>query len=88
MDRPPAGTIGIHAREDALQLYFATREHGSLDGDGEGGAIARDLGGVVDEVLGGVGVVACCDVVADEDFVGEGCEDGELFLLGGVRLGG
>lgn len=88
VDSPPAGAIRILACEDALQLYFAPSEHGSLDGDGQGGAIAGDLGRVVDEVLGGVGVIACGDVVLDEDFVGEGREDAELFLLGGVRLGG
>lgn len=88
MDSPPAGAISILACEDALQLYFAALEHRSLNGDGEGSAIASDLGGVVDEVLGGVGVVACGDVVLYEDFVGEGCEDVELFRLGGVRLGG
>lgn len=65
-----------------------TLEHGRLGGDGDGGAVARDLGGVVDEVLGDVGVVALRNVVLDEDEVGEGVEDGGLLVLRSVGLGG
>lgn len=88
MDGTVAGAIGIAAGEDALDLRGAALEHGALGGDGDGGAVAADLGRVVDEVLGGVGVVALVEVVLDEDFGGEVGEDGELFVLGGEGLGG
>ena len=71
MNRPPTHPPSILARKDALELHRAARKHGTLDGDCEGGAVPADLGGVVDEVLGGVGVVARVDVVGYEDVVGE-----------------
>ena len=84
----PAHTVDILAHKDPLQLDGAAHKHGALDGDGKSCAVAGDLWRVVDEVFGGVGVVAVGDVVLDEDFVGEDCQGLELLALVGVRLGG
>ncbi len=65
-----------------------SNQHWRLSSDGDSGAIAGDLRGMVDEVLGNVGVVALSDVVLDVDEVGEVIEDGELFAVGGAGLSG
>ncbi len=67
---------------------MSSNQHGRLSSDGDSGAVAGDLRGVVDKVLGDVCVVALGDVVLDVDEVGEVIEDGELFAVGGVGLGG
>ena len=88
MDGTIAGAIRGLAGKDPLDLCGATLEHGTLSGDGYRGAVSADLGRVVDEVLGGVGVVTSLEVMLDEDLVGEVGENGELFLLGGIGFGG
>ena len=88
MDGTIARAVGSLAGEDPLELGAAALEHWTLSCDGYRSAVSADLGCVVDEVLGRVGVVTCLEVVLDEDFVGEVGEDGELFVLGGMGLGG
>lgn len=88
MDGTIARTVGSLAGKDPLELCGAPLEHGTLSCDGYRGAVVADLGCVVDEVLGRVGVVAFLEVVLDEDVVGEVGENGELFALGGPGLGG
>ena len=88
MHCPIAHTVDILADKDPLQLHSAAYKHRPLGGDGKSSAVARDLGRVVDEVLGGVGVVAVGDVVLNEDFVGENGQGFKLLVLGGVGLGG
>ena len=88
MDGTIARAICVLAGKDPLELCAATLEHRTLSCDGYRGAVSADLGGVVDEVLGSVGVVAFVEVVLDEYFVGELGENGELFLLGAIGLGG
>ena len=86
MDGTIARAIRVRAGKDPLELCAATLEHGTLSCDGYRGAVSADLGRVVDEVLGSVGVVALIEVVLNEDFIGEVGENGELFLLGGIGL--
>lgn len=88
MNRTPAHTVNILAHEDPLKLDLPAHKHGALGGDGNSSAVTWDLGRVVDEVLGGVGVVAVVEVVLDEDFVGENGQSVELLVWVGVRLGG
>ena len=88
MDGTIARAVGSLAGEDPLELGGAALEHWTLSCNGYRGAVSADLGCVVDEVLGRVGVVTCLEVVLDEDFVGEIGEDGELFVLVGMGLGG
>ena len=58
--------------------------------EGRNGIIthARDLGGMVDEVHGGVGVVAESYFLVHEYLIGEGVEDLCLLVLVRVGLGG
>lgn len=49
---------------------------------------AIDLGSMVDEILGGIGVVAEGYLLVHEDCVGEGVEDFGLVVLGRVGFGG
>ena len=51
-------------------------------------AYTGDLGGMVDEVDGGIRVVAESDLLIDEYFVGEGAEDFDLLVLRSVGSGG
>ena len=49
---------------------------------------AGDFGGMIDEVHGGIGVIAESYLLVHEDFVGECVEDLGLLVLGGVGFGG
>lgn len=67
VDRSVVDLILVASDEDSLQVHVSANQHGSLSSDGDGGAVAGDLRGVVDEVLGDVGVVALSHVVLDVD---------------------
>lgn len=78
----------IASNKHPLQVHVSSNQHGRLCSNGDSGAVARDLRSVVDEILGDIGVVTLGDIVLDVDKVGEVIEDGELFAVGGVGLGG
>ena len=88
MDGTIARAVRVLAGKDPLELCGSALEHWTLSCDGYRSTVSADLGGVVDEVLGSVGAVACLEVVLDEDLVGEVGEDGELFVLRGIGFGG
>lgn len=51
-------------------------------------AYTRDLGSMVDEVYGGIGVVAESYLLVHEYFIGKCAKDFGLLVLRGIRLGG
>lgn len=66
---------------------MSSLQHGRLNSDGYSGSVTGNFRGVVDEVLGNVGVVALSDIVLDVDEVSEVVENGELLAAVGVWPG-
>ena len=81
MDGAVADAVLVRAGEHTLQLHAAPRQLRALRLDGERGAVAADLGRVVDEVLRGVGVIPEIELMVHVDVRGEGLEDFGLLAL-------
>ena len=78
----------VPAREDVLDLDRAGVKHWDEELDGHISAVAGDLGGVVDEVPGNVGVLGFQDFLLEVEKIAELLDGLELFPLASVGLGG